>query len=98
MNKGIKLHYSGDLVQHRESSLSVTSEHRNFLPPEEHIVIKDAHPPIITREVFEAAQHMMNIRKRSNINQTKHLFTNFMSCADCGKGMWYRQNRKGNND
>ncbi|MEK4383610.1 recombinase zinc beta ribbon domain-containing protein [Aeribacillus sp. FSL K6-2848] len=25
----------------------------------------------------------------------KHLFTNIAFCADCGTGMWYRQNRKG---
>ncbi|ENH95524.1 recombinase [Gracilibacillus halophilus YIM-C55.5] len=24
-----------------------------------------------------------------------HLFTNHMYCSDCGKGMWYRQNRHG---
>ncbi|MEH7272247.1 recombinase zinc beta ribbon domain-containing protein [Neobacillus vireti] len=37
----------------------------------------------------------MKIRTKFITAPKKHLFTNILFCADCGKGMWYRSNRKG---
>lgn len=37
----------------------------------------------------------MKIRTKFITAPKKHLFTNVLFCADCGKGMWYRSNRKG---
>lgn len=37
----------------------------------------------------------MKIRTKFITAPKKHLFTNVIFCADCGKGMWYRSNRQG---
>ncbi|WP_420489365.1 zinc ribbon domain-containing protein [Neobacillus niacini] len=37
----------------------------------------------------------MESRKRKQPYAEKHLFTNTLSCADCGKGMHYKKNRRG---
>ncbi|WP_368042542.1 zinc ribbon domain-containing protein [Ectobacillus sp. JY-23] len=37
----------------------------------------------------------MKIRTKNLIALKKHLFTNILFCADCGRGMWYRSRRKG---
>ncbi|WP_265416823.1 recombinase zinc beta ribbon domain-containing protein [Alkalihalobacillus deserti] len=37
----------------------------------------------------------MKIRTKFITAPKKHLFTNILFCSDCGKGMWYRSNRKG---
>ncbi|MCT8139968.1 recombinase family protein [Anaerobacillus sp. CMMVII] len=88
-------HYTGDLVQCRETTRSVKSEARHPLPKEKHVIIKDAHQPLISRDDFEAVQHMITTRKKNITKGKKHLFTNLLYCSDCGTGMWYRQNRDG---
>lgn len=91
-------HYVGDLVQCRETRVSITSKKRKTLPRDQWIVVKDTHEPIISREDFEKTQELIQSKQkkgRGKIKAQKHLFTNLLYCADCGKGMWYRQNRKG---
>ncbi|MEH7237899.1 recombinase family protein [Bacillus sp. JJ1562] len=88
-------HYVGDLVLGRETSVSVTSSKRKKVDKEKQIIHKDAHEPIISREVFDAVQQQMKIRTKYITAPKKHLFTNILYCADCGKGMWWRSNRKG---
>ncbi|WP_254659939.1 recombinase family protein [Paenibacillus sp. KS1] len=91
-------HYVGDLVQGREATLNVTNKKRVFLKEEDWVVVQNTHEPIILRKIFEEAKHLLAMRARRGHGGTKaqkHLFTNIAYCSDCGKGMWYRSNRKG---
>lgn len=91
-------HYVGDLVQGRETTLNVTNKKRVLLNEEDWVVMPNTHEPIISRELFEEAKHLLAMRARRGRGRTKapkHLFTNIAYCSDCGKGMWYRSNRKG---
>ncbi|WP_276917324.1 recombinase family protein [Aneurinibacillus aneurinilyticus] len=82
-------HYVGDLVQGRQTTRSVTSKVRIEIPKDKHVVCKNAHPPIISREDFEAVQQYMEGRKKQQAKPKakKHLFTNYLYCADCGKAL-----------
>lgn len=86
-------HYVGDLVQGRETSISVTNKRRKKVDKSEQIILKDKHEPIISREDFKAVQQQLEIRSKIIPSQKKHLFTNLLFCADCGTGMWYRSNQ-----
>ncbi|MGJ9384973.1 recombinase family protein [Salipaludibacillus sp. CF4.18] len=88
-------HYIGDLVQQRETTRSVTSESRQKQPQEKHVVLKQTHSAIISHEDFEAVKQLMKSRKKNVTKGKKHLYTNILFCADCGTGMWYKQNRDG---
>ncbi|MED4354602.1 recombinase family protein [Schinkia azotoformans] len=90
-------HYVGDLVQGRQTTISVTSKVREEIPREQQIVTENAHQAIISREDFEAVQRYMTGRKRQQAKPKakKHLFTNYLFCADCGKALWYVHYRKG---
>lgn len=88
-------HYTGDLVQGRETTVSVTSTKRKKVAKKDHIVTKNTHEAIISHEDFNAVQRQMKSRSKIIPAPKKHLFTNILYCADCGKGMWYRHNRKG---
>jgi site-specific DNA recombinase len=57
-------------------------------------VIQNTHDPIISRETFDAVQNLMKQRKKFITAPKLHLFTNILFCADCGKGMWFRSNRR----
>lgn len=90
-------HYVGDLVQGRQTTVSVTSKVREEVPRDKQIITEDAHHAIISREDFEAVQQYMQGRKRQQAKPKakKHLFTNYLFCADCGKALWYVHYRKG---
>ncbi|CAM4342554.1 recombinase family protein [Paenibacillus alkaliterrae] len=88
-------HYTGDLVQGRTTTISVTNKKRKKIDKENLIVHKDRHEAIISREVFNAVQQQLKIRTKHITAPKKHLFTNTLFCADCGTGMWYRHNRAG---
>ncbi|MCM3024186.1 recombinase family protein [Heyndrickxia ginsengihumi] len=88
-------HYTGDLVQGRSTTQDVTSKMRNYPDPKDYIIVKNTHEPIISREDFEAVQLLIANKRKKRPYQEKHLFTNTIFCADCGRGMHYRVNSKG---
>lgn len=88
-------HYTGDLVQGRSETLSVTTNRRNQKDKEEYIIIENTHEAIITRSDFQAIQQLIKSRKKIRPQQNIHLFTNILFCADCGHGMHFKKNRKG---
>lgn len=88
-------HYIGDLVQGRETSISVTVKKRKSLSTDSYIIIKNTHDAIITRETFDAAQQLIKSRKIIRPPPNKHLFSNILFCSDCGSGMHYKANKKG---
>ncbi|MGD6796263.1 recombinase family protein [Metabacillus indicus] len=91
-------HYVGDLVQGRETTMNVTNKTRKVNNRKEWTTISDAHKPIISREVFEQVQKLLEQkakRGRGGSRAKKHLFTNIAYCSECGSGMWYRSNRSG---
>ena len=91
-------HYVGDLVQGSETTMNVTNKTRKANNPNEWITISDTHEPIISRDVFEQVQKLLEQkarRGRDGTRKKKHLYTNIAYCSECGNGMWYRANRKG---
>ena len=88
-------HYTGDLVQGRQTTRSVTTKVRHCTTPNEYIVIENSHEAIITKEDFKLVQALIQSRKRQRPQTETHLFTNTLFCADCLKGMHYKKNRKG---
>lgn len=88
-------HYTGDLVQGRETTVNVTSTKRKKIAKKDQIIIKNTHEAIISREDFEAVQQLLRSRSKTIPAPKKYLFTNILFCSDCGQGMWYRSNRKG---
>lgn len=88
-------HYIGDLVQGRETSISVTVKKRKSVAANEHIVCSNTHEAIIARDTFDAVQQLIKSRKIIRPAPNKHLFSNTLFCSDCGSGMHYKANRKG---
>lgn len=87
--------YTGDLVQGRSTTKSVTSKVREFLNKEQYIIVPNTHEAIISKEDFEAVQLLIESRKRTRPQSEAHLFTNTLYCHECGKGMHFKNTRKG---
>lgn len=88
-------HYVGDLVQGKESTISVTCKKRKKIEEDNFIVVPHMHDPIITKEMFDAVQLMLSNRKKARPAPQFHLFSNLLFCKDCGKAMHYSANRLG---
>lgn len=87
--------YIGDLVQSKETTVSVTTKKRRKNKVEDLIIVPNNHEPIILKEDFELVQEILKSRKTIKPKQQFHLFSNTLFCSDCGKGMHYRANRRG---
>lgn len=88
-------HYTGNLVQSKTETKSATSMVRVINSPEKYIIVEDTHEAIIDKKTFELVNSLLNSRKRIKPKAQKHLFSNLLFCADCGKGMHFKRNRKG---
>jgi site-specific DNA recombinase len=88
-------HYTGSLVQQRETTLSVTNKRRIKNSLDQMIVVRDTHEPIISEDTFKLVQDLLNSRSIQRNTVTKHLFSGLLKCHDCGASMHYKYNRKG---
>lgn len=88
-------HYTGSLVQQRETSINVTTQKRKKNDPSDFVIVENTHEPIISKEDFHLVQQLISERKRKRPYAKKHLFTNIAFCADCGRSMHFKKNRSG---
>ena len=90
--------YIGDTVGHKQETISANTYKRKDIAESEQIIVKNTHQAIILKEDFFVVQDMLQKRSKNKGFQPKpnsHLFSGLLFCADCGKGMHYKANRKG---
>ena len=80
--------YAGDLAQGRRRKLSYKSKKSVSLPPEEWVVVEDAHEPIVDRETFtRAAALLQGHRRGGGGGGEAHPLAGLVRCMDCGAAM-----------
>ncbi len=80
--------YVGDMVQGRYRVKSYKIHVQEAVPEDEWFVVENTHSPIISREDFEKVQGLLLRDTRTAPNQSNlYLFSGFLRCGDCGKGM-----------
>ncbi|MBQ6755948.1 MAG: recombinase family protein [Oscillospiraceae bacterium] len=87
--------YCGDIVNFKTYSRSFKKKARLENPPENWVVFKNVHEPIIDRATFERVQKMIHSTKHrapKPENGEKNMFSDLLYCADCGKKLWYHTN------
>lgn len=87
--------YIGNMEQKKESTINAVNKKRIKNDASERILVENTHEPIISKETFYIVQELLKSRYKKRGHQTIHLFTNLLHCADCGKGMHFKKNRKG---
>ncbi|MCM1174036.1 MAG: recombinase family protein [Blautia sp.] len=81
--------YCGDLVQKKTYTPDFLSHEKKYnRGQEEFIIIKDHHEPIISREMFEEANRILDERSLSQTGKAKHSsrypFSGKIKCGYCG--------------
>ena len=92
--------YCGDIINFKTTSRSFKNRRRIDNNPEDWVIFKDVHEPIISREDFEIVQKLAgNVKRRppKPENGDKNIFCDLLYCADCGKKLWYHTNTNNSN-
>ena len=87
--------YCGDIINFKTYSKNFRNKKRIANDPENWVIFKDVHEPIIEREVFERVQEIKAQSKRrapKNDDGEKHLLSGFLFCGDCHEKLWYHTN------
>lgn len=82
--------YIGTLICHR-SYTSKINHIRKELPPEEYYRHENAVPAIISKEIWEQAQFLLEQRPKHNVRASSgkrcHRYAGLLRCGDCGSTM-----------
>jgi len=81
--------YCGDLVQKKTYTPDFLSHEKKYnRGQEEFIIIKDHHEPVISRELFDRANRILDEKSRSQEGKSKHSnrypFSGKIKCGCCG--------------
>lgn len=87
--------YCGDVINFKTYSVSYKNKKRHANNPEDILVFKDVHEPIIDRTTFETIQLKRgNTRKRKTSDGEKNMFSGLLVCPECGSNLNYHFNQK----
>ncbi|MCL2083547.1 MAG: recombinase family protein [Oscillospiraceae bacterium] len=88
--------YCGDVVNFKTYSKSYKNKKRIDNAPENWVIFKDKHDPIIDRATFERVQErrLAKTRKRKTNSGEKNIFSGLLVCADCGHNLHFHFNQK----
>jgi len=90
--------YCGDLINFKTYSKSYKNKKRIANDPENMVVFRDVHEPIIDRATWGKVQEKRGkIRKRKRQDGERNMFSGFVVCADCGRNLNFHFNQ-GNHD
>ena len=87
--------YCGDVINFKTYSKSFKNKRRYDNNPENWMIFKDVHEPIITREDFEKVQTRIAKTKRrapKPHNGQKSIFADLLFCGDCHTKLRYHTN------
>lgn len=80
--------YTGTLICHKSERNKINKTF-HFTEAAEQFRHENYLPPIITREMWEQVQELMNMRKKDNVRagegQTIHRYSGLIACGDCGR-------------
>lgn len=86
--------YLGHMVQGRHQVKSYKVHTIVSIPEEDWFYVKDTHEAIIDQETFDRAQELMKKNVRTSPKaKTVYLFSGFLRCGDCGRGMTRRTSK-----
>ena len=89
--------YCGDIINFKTYTKSFKNKRRYRNPPENWVIFKDVHEPIVSREDFELVQKLIPHTKRRAPKEKhieKSIFCDLVYCADCGNKLWFHTNAR----
>jgi DNA invertase Pin-like site-specific DNA recombinase len=79
--------YVGDMVNRKYEVINYKTKKLVRVPQDKHIIVKNTHEPIVSREDFERVHELILARHRPQIHKIDNVFRGILFCAGCGKRM-----------
>jgi len=86
--------YLGHTAQGKSSKVSFKSKVTQSRKPDEWIVVKSTHEPIIPEDLFQAVRNRVVARRQPPTKGFENIFSGIARCADCGRTMTTAPTRK----
>ena len=81
--------YLGHSVHYRQTNISFKNKKKVHRPEEDWYTVENTHEPIISQELWDAAQAHILSRKRPTKQGEVQIFAGLLKCADCGRSLRY---------
>ena len=82
--------YIGNCVQNKTKKISYKSKKMISLPKEEYTIIKNHHPPIISKEKWDIVQKMLKNHKNAKVRETDVILKGLLYCSHCNNKLTIR--------
>ena len=79
--------YAGHLAGYKRPIPSMKSKKRLSALPEDWLIVKDTHEPIIPPDEWEIVQKLITSRRKTGKSGYENIFAGLIKCADCGYAM-----------
>jgi len=76
--------YIGNMVQGRMRQINYKLKKSRKLPPDEWTVVENTHEPLVSREVFDKVQMLIESRKHTRSRTHEYLLKGLIHCHECG--------------
>ena len=76
--------YIGNMVQGRMRKVSYKVDECRRMPPEQWVIVEDTHEPLVSREVFDKVQMLIESRQRTRSRTYEFLLKGLIFCHECG--------------
>ena len=92
--------YCGNIARNKRPTLSFKNSKRIYVPKDDYILVKDTHEGIVSEEIWEQAQDMIDKRKCNNKSGMRYdnIFKGLVKCPTCGYALTpkadYRLNKE----
>ncbi|HEZ7985927.1 MAG TPA: recombinase family protein [Ruminococcus sp.] len=86
--------YLGKLVYGKQRCKSMKSKSVVKNPREDWIIVDDCHEPVISQELWDTVQKILNSKHRPAKTGEVQMFAGLLYCADCGHALTYSQKKR----
>lgn len=80
--------YLGHMIQRKTGTASYKTQERVVYPPDQWIIVKDTHDPIIGQELWDKVQSLLEQKITPAVRQTEGIFARKVRCFHCGFRMY----------
>ena len=79
--------YCGHMVQGKRKNISYKVKKAKLQDPEDWVIVRNTHEPIIDEELYQKAQVLLVRPSRATSSGEKSLYSGFVYCERCGQAM-----------
>ena len=86
--------YIGHSVHNKQSNISFKNKKKVRKPKEEWIRVENTHEALVSKDVFDRVQELIETRRRKQKDGTTQIFSGLVKCADCGWSLAFGMNNQ----